>query len=250
MVEDTERELKERFIPMNYDEVAFGKLQSLKMGIFSFDDYSYQFYLLEARARLHETEQQRVSRYKSGLIKKLQEVTALQPVFCLTEIVQLAKQASKLHTQYRPLVPAPTMAAPAIPTVAALSYALLEKTMLVISSFAFLGDKYLKPCIIPNPEVMFVPRVKEDECLILASDGLWDVMTNEEVCDMARRRILLWHRKNGAPSSAQRGDGVDPAAQAAAECLSKMALQRGSKDNITVVVVDLKAQRKFKSKPS
>lgn len=110
------------------------------------------------------------------------------------------------------------------------------------------GDRYLKPWIIPDPEVMFVPRVKEDECLILASDGLWDVLTNEEVCEVARRRILLWHKKNGVVSSTERGGGVDPAAQAAAEFLSKLALQRGSKDNITVIVVDLKAQRKFKSK--
>lgn len=106
----------------------------------------------------------------------------------------------------------------------------------------------MKPWIIPDPEVMFVPRTKEDECLILASDGLWDVMTNQEVCDIARRRILLWHKRNGDNLSAERGEGNDPAAQAAAEYLSKLALQRGSKDNITVIVVDLKAQRKLKKK--
>ncbi|KAF6173412.1 hypothetical protein GIB67_027107 [Kingdonia uniflora] len=50
------RELKERFIPMNYNEVAFGKLQSLKMGLSSLDDYTDQFHLLKAHARLHETE--------------------------------------------------------------------------------------------------------------------------------------------------------------------------------------------------
>lgn len=118
----------------------------------------------------------------------------------------------------------------------------------VLAMSRSIGDRYLKPWIIPDPEVMFVPRVKEDECLILASDGLWDVLTNEEVCEVARRRILLWHKKNGVVSSTERGEGVDPAAQAAAEFLSKLALQRGSKDNITVIVVDLKAQRKFKSK--
>lgn len=110
------------------------------------------------------------------------------------------------------------------------------------------GDRYLKPWIIPDPEVMFIPRAKEDECLILASDGLWDVMTNEEVCEVARRRILLWHKKHGASSLADRGTGVDPAAQAAADYLSMFALQKGSKDNISVIVVDLKAQRKFKTK--
>ncbi|RVW52471.1 Protein phosphatase 2C 7 [Vitis vinifera] len=111
------------------------------------------------------------------------------------------------------------------------------------------GDRYLKPWIIPEPEVTFIPRAREDECLVLASDGLWDVMTNEEVCDIARRRILLWHKKNGVTMlPSERGQGIDPAAQAAAECLSNRALQKGSKDNITVIVVDLKAQRKFKSK--
>ncbi|XP_068649807.1 probable protein phosphatase 2C 6 isoform X2 [Aristolochia californica] len=120
----------------------------------------------------------------------------------------------------------------------------------VLAMSRSIGDRYLKPWIIPEPEVMFIPRKKEDECLILASDGLWDVMTNEEVCDVARRRILSWHKKNGTnmTSSTERGEGVDPAAQAAAECLSKLALQKGSKDNITVIVVDLKAHRKFKSK--
>lgn len=95
---------------------------------------------------------------------------------------------------------------------------------------------------------MFLPRAKDDECLVLASDGLWDVMTNEEVCDLARRRILLWHKKNGVSLPSERGVGIDPAAQAAAEYLSNRALQKGSKDNITVIVIDLKAQRKFKTK--
>ncbi|CAN6582941.1 unnamed protein product [Malus baccata var. baccata] len=119
----------------------------------------------------------------------------------------------------------------------------------VLAMSRSIGDRYLKPWIIPEPEVMFIPRTKDDECLILASDGLWDVMSNEEVCDLARRRILLWHKKNGADGLPQeRGEGIDPAAQAAAEFLSNRALQKGSKDNITVIVVDLKAQRKFKSK--
>ena len=106
----------------------------------------------------------------------------------------------------------------------------------------------MKPSIIAEPEVTFIPRAKDDECLILASDGLWDVMTNEEACDLARRRILLWHKKNGSELSLVRGEGIDLAAQAAAEYLSNRALQKGSKDNITVVVVDLKAHRKFKTR--
>ncbi|CAL0305760.1 unnamed protein product [Lupinus luteus] len=118
----------------------------------------------------------------------------------------------------------------------------------VLAMSRSIGDRYLKPWIIPEPEVTFLPRAKNDECLILASDGLWDVMTNEEACDIARRRILLWHKKNGSALPSVRGEEIDPAAQAAAEYLSNRALQKGSKDNITVIVVDLKAQRKFKTK--
>ncbi|KAK6941350.1 PPM-type phosphatase-like domain [Dillenia turbinata] len=118
----------------------------------------------------------------------------------------------------------------------------------VLAMSRSLGDRYLKPWVIPDPEVMVIPRAKEDECLILASDGLWDAMTNEEACDMARRRILLWHKNKGAVPCAERSEGFDPAAQDAADYLSKLALQKGSCDNITVIVADLKAHRKIKSR--
>ncbi|PKA50967.1 putative protein phosphatase 2C 6 [Apostasia shenzhenica] len=119
----------------------------------------------------------------------------------------------------------------------------------VLAMSRSIGDRYLKPWIIPEPEVRIMPRTKDDECLILASDGLWDVLSNEEVCDAARRRLHFWHKKNGAESDpTQRGVGADPASQLAAEYLSKLAQQRGSKDNITIIIIDLKNLRKFKTK--
>ncbi|CAA7056608.1 unnamed protein product [Microthlaspi erraticum] len=111
-----------------------------------------------------------------------------------------------------------------------------------------IGDEYLEPYVIPDPEVTFMPRAREDECLILASDGLWDVMSNQDACEFARKRILWWHKKNGALPLAERGVGEDHACQAAADYLSKLALQKGSKDNVSIIVVDLKAQRKFKTR--
>ncbi|CAN8235225.1 unnamed protein product [Cochlearia groenlandica] len=118
----------------------------------------------------------------------------------------------------------------------------------VLAMSRSIGNRYLKPYVIPEPEVTFMPRSREDECLVLASDGLWDVMSNQEVCEIARRRILMWHKKHGAPPLAERGKGTDPASQAAAEYLSMLAIQKGSKDNISIIVVDLKAQRKFKTR--
>ncbi|KAI3684172.1 hypothetical protein L6452_33392 [Arctium lappa] len=119
----------------------------------------------------------------------------------------------------------------------------------VLAMSRSIGDGYLKPWIIPEPEVTVTARAREDECLVLASDGLWDVMSNEEVCEIARKRILIWHKKNGG-STADRGGGTgaDPAAQAAADYLAMAALQKGSKDNVSVIVVDLKTHRKFKTK--
>ncbi|KAL1224096.1 Protein phosphatase 2C 7 [Cardamine amara subsp. amara] len=118
----------------------------------------------------------------------------------------------------------------------------------VLAMSRSIGDEYLEPYVIPDPEVTFMPRAREDECLILASDGLWDVVSNQEACELARKRILMWHKKNGALPLAERGIGEDPACQAAAEYLSKLALQKGSKDNVSIIVVDLKAQRKFKTR--
>lgn len=118
----------------------------------------------------------------------------------------------------------------------------------VLAMSRSIGDRYLKPWIIPQPEITFTARVREDECLILASDGLWDVMSNEEACEVARKRILIWHKKNGGNVINRELNGVDPAAQAAADYLSMLALQKGSNDNISVIVVDLKAQRRFKTK--
>ncbi|KAK7347839.1 hypothetical protein VNO80_22378 [Phaseolus coccineus] len=119
----------------------------------------------------------------------------------------------------------------------------------VLAMSRSIGDRYLKPWIIPEPEVNIVRREKSDQCLILASDGLWDVMTNEEACEVARKRILVWHKKFGENGATGLGEGADPAAQSAAEYLTKLAIHRGSQDNISVIVIDLKAQRKIKRKP-
>lgn len=98
------------------------------------------------------------------------------------------------------------------------------------------GDRYLRPWIIPVPEITFVARTDEDECLILASDGLWDVMTNEEVGEVARR--LLRRRRRSLMT-----DEISPA-QFVADNLTEIAYGRNSSDNISIIVVDLKSKIK------
>ncbi|BFG39845.1 hypothetical protein CerSpe_261190 [Prunus speciosa] len=108
----------------------------------------------------------------------------------------------------------------------------------VLAMSRAIGDRYLRPWIIPVPEITFMTRTDEDECLILASDGLWDVMTNEEVGEVARH--LLRRRRRSISSLT---DDIPPA-QAVADHLTEIAYGRNSSDNISIIVVDLKAKRK------
>lgn len=80
-------------------------------------------------------------------------------------------------------------------------------------------------------------RGAEDECLILASDGLWDVVSNETACDIVR--MCLKGRR--APGDGEEEEGwSDRACSDASMLLTKVALARQSMDNISVVVVDLR----------
>ncbi|KAI5067581.1 hypothetical protein GOP47_0018109 [Adiantum capillus-veneris] len=104
-----------------------------------------------------------------------------------------------------------------------------------------IGNRFLKNYVIAVPEVTCIERTKEDECLIIASDGLWDVVSSEMACDIARRRLRSQRRKC---ASADNLGHEDTPAGAAAALLTKFALSRGSKDNISVIVIDLKSYRK------
>eukprot|EP00252_Welwitschia_mirabilis_P003310 TRINITY_DN133_c0_g1_i2.p1 TRINITY_DN133_c0_g1~~TRINITY_DN133_c0_g1_i2.p1 ORF type:complete len:228 (+),score=50.78 TRINITY_DN133_c0_g1_i2:238-921(+) len=97
-----------------------------------------------------------------------------------------------------------------------------------------LGDRFLKRYVISEPEVTCTERIQEDECLILASDGLWDVLSNDIVCEVARK-CLAGYRPRRA-----KGITEETPVGAAAAFLTKLALGKGSSDNISVVVIDLK----------
>ncbi|XP_030532919.1 probable protein phosphatase 2C 75 isoform X2 [Rhodamnia argentea] len=109
-----------------------------------------------------------------------------------------------------------------------------------------IGDKYLKPVITSGPEITFTARQAEDDCLILASDGLWDVLSSELACEVAFECL-----REGGPPAMDLNSG--PAAEdngshslcpsrsvLAASLLTRLALGRKSWDNISVIVVDLK----------
>lgn len=99
------------------------------------------------------------------------------------------------------------------------------------------GDQYLKPFVISKPEVTVSKRSDKDEFLILASDGLWDMISNEFACQVVRRCLSgRMKRKSQDVLSESR-------AAEAAIVLAELAMARGSRDNISVIVVDLKTPR-------
>ncbi|XP_054778778.1 probable protein phosphatase 2C 39 isoform X1 [Prosopis cineraria] len=78
------------------------------------------------------------------------------------------------------------------------------------------GDGRLKEHITAEPDVMVQNITEDTEFIILASDGLWKVMTNEEACECIKDM-----------------DG----AKKAAKKLVKEALVQGSYDDISCIVV-------------
>ncbi|KAK6234921.1 hypothetical protein SCA6_010258 [Theobroma cacao] len=128
-----------------------------------------------------------------------------------------------------------------------LSYAAHLKTL-----SANTGDNYLKPYVSCEPEVMITDRAAEDDCLILASDGLWDVVSNDTACGVARMCLRGKGNLHAPPCSPAEGverDSVlgstmgeisDKACTDASMLLTKLALARHSTDNVSVVVVDLR----------
>ena len=78
-----------------------------------------------------------------------------------------------------------------------------------------------KQKVSPCPDIKIQPRSPDhDKFLILACDGIWDVMTNQEVVTFVAEQEKGW---------------VDAAK--IAESLLDKCLAKGSKDNMSVVIV-------------
>jgi serine/threonine protein phosphatase PrpC len=99
----------------------------------------------------------------------------------------------------------------------------IPRVMGMLAVSRSLGDGYLKPFIGCEPRVVEGHLGAENDYAIIACDGVWDVLQPEETMKLAR--------KAGDP-------------QAGAERIKIRALEKGSTDNITVLVLDLRGHTK------
>lgn len=83
-------------------------------------------------------------------------------------------------------------------------------------------------------QVLCLQRCPDDEILILATDGLWDVFSCQEATSLALRSTIR---------ARQRGASASAACRVGASVLVRGAIERGSRDNITVVVIDLRRRQ-------
>lgn len=78
------------------------------------------------------------------------------------------------------------------------------------------GDRLLKKYVVVDPEIQEEQIRNDVEFLVIASDGLWDVITNEDAISLVQR--------------------IQEPVEAAKK-LTETAFQKGSSDNITCLVV-------------
>jgi hypothetical protein len=81
--------------------------------------------------------------------------------------------------------------------------------------------------VIVEPDVTEVRFQADDEFLLMATDGLWDCMPAADAVQYARKQF-----RNGKD------------AQQVAEAMTSIALKRYTADNVAVIVVDLRRDKK------
>ncbi|KAL2549734.1 putative protein phosphatase 2C 2 [Forsythia ovata] len=88
-----------------------------------------------------------------------------------------------------------------------------------------IGDCHLKQWVISEPVTKILKIKPEHEFLILASDGLWDKVSNQEAVDIVRPLCV--------------GNDKRPEPFSACKKLVDLSLSRGSSDDISVMVIQL-----------
>jgi protein phosphatase 1B len=79
----------------------------------------------------------------------------------------------------------------------------------------------------PEPEFFVKERTDEDEFLVLACDGVWDVMTNQDICDFISARLKV-------------NDNLEHVCNEVIDT----CLHKGSRDNMSIIIIAFPAAPK------
>ncbi|KAK9698465.1 hypothetical protein RND81_08G106100 [Saponaria officinalis] len=91
------------------------------------------------------------------------------------------------------------------------------------------------PIVNLEPEVEVCKRNATDDFLVIGTNGLWDVMPNDMACELVRKCF-----SGQVSKTVLEGVGGNSSA-AATTMLALLAIARGSPDNISVIVVQLRS---------
>lgn len=83
-----------------------------------------------------------------------------------------------------------------------------------------IGDRSERPHVTAEPDVISVPVQDDDEFIIVATDGLWDVMDSHEAVEYVRSLLEAGLKRK----------------KVAAHMVEE-AIRRGTYDNVTVVII-------------
>lgn len=85
-----QKQLKKNFLPFNYEQILFQKLQSLRQGSRYVEDYATEFFLLLNRIDLQDSEKQLIARFFGGLRQNIHHTLNLFNPLSLAEAHQQA----------------------------------------------------------------------------------------------------------------------------------------------------------------
>jgi serine/threonine protein phosphatase PrpC len=91
------------------------------------------------------------------------------------------------------------------------------------------GDLDSLPYITSQPDIFRYELLSNDKFMIIACDGLWDIMSNQEVVEFILEELNKLSNKNKTTN----GNGKNNIAK----LLGEYAIQKGSYDNITIIIV-------------
>ena len=98
------------------------------------------------------------------------------------------------------------------------------RAMGILAMSRAIGDLFLKPYVSAEPDVRAMPIVAADEFIVLASDGVYDVLNNEQVVQIARSAASPEEAAHLLTESAYVAGSLDNATGARAPTLSPRPL--------------------------